>query len=169
MGLLDRPSGIGYVETMKRMAITVGFVRVFGFAGAAGFAQSDQTDIYDWETDLDVALDTAAEQDKHVFLYFAGSDWCGWCQRLKDEILDTRQFREFSAERLVPVLIDFPRERELPEEQQQYNRALAQQFEVSGFPTVYLVSPEREVIARTGYVRGGPANYVNQLRDAIRR
>ncbi|MFP3959884.1 MAG: thioredoxin family protein [Spirochaetaceae bacterium] len=124
-------------------------------------------DIYDWETDLEAGLEQAAEKEKHVLLYFAGSDWCGWCIRLKDEVLETRRFREFSEQNLVPVLIDFPRTRRQPEEQQEYNRELAERYEVEGFPTIYLLTPEEEVVLETGYRQGGPTNYVEHLRQAL--
>jgi len=124
-------------------------------------------DIYEWETDLEAAQQQAAEEDKYVFLYFAGSDWCGWCQRFKQEILDTRPFNEYSEANLVPVLIDFPRQREQSAEQEAYNRRLFEQYGVEGFPTVFLLSPGGETVLRTGYRQGGPANYVSHLQDAV--
>lgn len=125
-------------------------------------------DIYEWETNLEAAQQQATAEDKHVFLYFAGSDWCGWCQRFKQEILDTRPFNEYSEANLVPVLIDFPRQREQSAEQQEYNRRLFEQYGVEGFPTVFLLTPDGETVLRTGYRQGGPANYVSHLQDALR-
>jgi protein disulfide-isomerase len=143
---------------MKRIAIASLFIFL---------ALTAWGDIYGWETDLEAAKRQAAAEDKHIFLYFAGSDWCGWCQRFKQEILDTRPFREFTEENLVPVLIDFPREREQSAEQEAYNRQLAERYGVSGFPTVYVLSPEEEVVLRTGYRQGGPASYVSHLSEAM--
>jgi hypothetical protein len=34
----------------------------------------------------------AREQNRAVFLFFTGSDWCGWCQRLNAEVLATKEF-----------------------------------------------------------------------------
>ncbi len=144
---------------MKRIAIASVLILL---------ALSAWGDIYEWETDLEAATEQAAEEDKYVFLYFAGSDWCGWCQRLKQEILDTRPFKEFSEENLVPVLIDFPREIEQSAEQEAYNRQLAERFGVQGFPTVYLLTPDEEIVLRSGYLEGGPANYVEHLRNGMR-
>jgi protein disulfide-isomerase len=158
MSFLDRASGIGYADPMKRIIIA---------SLLALLALTAWGDIYEWETDLEAAQQQAAAEDKHVFLYFAGSDWCGWCQRLKQEILDTRPFREFSETHLVPVLIDFPREREQPAEQEAYNRRLAERFGVSGFPTVFVLTPQGEIVLKTGYRQGGPASYVSHLREAM--
>lgn len=155
---LDRDSRIGYVCIVKQVAIASVLILL---------ALSAWGDIYEWETDLEAATEQAAEEEKHVFLYFAGSDWCGWCQRFKQEILDTRPFTEFSETHLVPVLIDFPREIEQSAEQEAYNRQLAERFGVQGFPTVYVLTPDEEIVLRSGYLEGGPANYVEHLRSGM--
>jgi protein disulfide-isomerase len=157
-GQLDRGTVIGYVEKMKRLAVIL--VLVFVSLTAWG-------DIYEWQTNLEAAKEQAAQQDKYLFLYFAGSDWCGWCQRLTEEVIETRPFREFARDNLVRVLIDFPREREISAEQEEYNRALAQEFGVEGFPTIFLLAPDGDVVLQTGYEPGGPANYVSHLRNAM--
>ena len=124
-------------------------------------------DVFDWTRDLDAALERAEEEDKTVFLYFAGTDWCGWCHRLMEEVLHTSPFEEYAAEAMVPVLIDFPREGEQSAEIRARNNELAKRYEITGFPTVLLLTPEEEVILRTGYLPGGPANYIGRLRSAI--
>ena len=42
-----------------------------------------------WTTDYDDALKQAKDENRHVFVFFTGSDWCGWCHRLRDEVLST--------------------------------------------------------------------------------
>jgi protein disulfide-isomerase len=144
---------------MKRLAVIMVLALIVTGFGAA--------DVFDWTTDLDGALDRAVQEDKVVFVYFAGTDWCGWCHRLMDEVLHTTPFQEYVSEALVPVLIDFPREGNQSAELRAANNELAKEFEISGFPTVFLLAPDREVILQTGYLPGGPANYVNRLRSAI--
>lgn len=145
---------------MKRLALSVALLLLAVGALAA-------EDVFDWSTDLDAALEQAAEEDKAVFVYFAGTDWCGWCHRLMDEVLHTKPFEEYADEALVPVLIDFPRDREQSAGKREANNALAREYEIAGFPTVFLLSPSEEVMLETGYLPGGPANYINQLRSAI--
>ncbi|MFW5728229.1 MAG: thioredoxin family protein [bacterium] len=145
---------------MKRLAL--GALLAFLVVGAGSAA-----DVFDWTTDLDAALEQAAEEERAVFVYFAGTDWCGWCHRLMDEVLHTTPFQEYAEEALVPVLIDFPRDREQSAEERSANNDLAREYRITGFPRIVLLSPSEEVILETGYLPGGPANYIDQLRSAI--
>ena len=150
---------------MKRLSITILLIAVVMPAPPYLAA----ADIYSWQTDFEAALAEAEREDRVVFAYFAGSDWCGWCMRLKAEVLDTQLFDDFSQRYLVPLLIDFPRELPQSEERQLANSALAEQYRVTGFPTVLILDPQGHEIHRTGYVAGGAGNYVTQLLPHVRR
>ena len=39
----------------------------------------DSLSIYTWRTRVEDAIAHADETGRTVFVYFAGSDWCGWC------------------------------------------------------------------------------------------
>ena len=54
-------------------------------------------------TDYKAALEQAKADDRRVFLFFTGSDWCGWCKRLNREILSTSEFNKFADDKLVLV------------------------------------------------------------------
>lgn len=45
------------------------------------------------------------------------------------------------------------------------NQQLAQKYGVRGFPTVLLLDENGEVLARTGYQRGGAESYVEHLKE----
>ena len=42
-----------------------------------------------WHTDIKEAMGLAKKEDKPLFLFFTGSDWCGWCIRLQKEVFKT--------------------------------------------------------------------------------
>lgn len=151
---------------MRRIVLCVVFVLVLLLTATAGALAAD---IYSWETDLDSALARAAAENRVVFAYFAGSDWCGWCMRLKDEVLDSDLFADFSRRFVVPVLIDFPRELPQSEALAAANQRHAEHYRVQAFPTVLLLAPDGSVLYRTGYVAGGPGNYVTNLLPYVRR
>ena len=54
-----------------------------------------------WFVNWDKALAEARKSGKALFLLNTGSDWCGWCKRLKADVLDTPEFAEFAREKLV--------------------------------------------------------------------
>ena len=39
-----------------------------------------------WHTDLTKATEISLKENKPMFLFFTGSDWCGWCIRLQNEV-----------------------------------------------------------------------------------
>lgn len=121
-----------------------------------------------WLTDFAAAQERARREDKPMLLNFSGSDWCGWCIRLNNEVFSTPAFITFATQRFVCVLIDFPRRTPLPEALIAQNRALKQRFEVPGFPTILLTTPDGRTLARTGYRAGGPQAYVDHLDQLLR-
>ena len=61
-----------------------------------------------WTTDIEAALKTAGSEKKNVLLLFTGSDWCRYCVRLKNDVLDKDDFQKLCNENFVPVYFDFP-------------------------------------------------------------
>lgn len=121
-----------------------------------------------WYENYDDAMAVAKESGKPVFLDFSGSDWCIWCQRLNQEVLTQQAFKDYAKDNLVLVLADFPKGKAQSQTIKNQNQKLAQKFQVRGFPTVILVSPEGESIAQTGYVQGGADAYVTHLKGLLK-
>ncbi|MFN7139087.1 MAG: thioredoxin family protein [Limisphaerales bacterium] len=119
-----------------------------------------------WNTDVYAALKQAQAQDKGILLYFTGSDWCGWCKRLKSEVFETAEFKKFAASNLVLVELDFPRNRAQSAAQKAANKKLAENYKIEGYPTVILLDKFGRIRKRTGYQRGGPQPYINSLMEA---
>ena len=140
------------------------------FAATVPYLHAQQQDwsIYTWETSLEQALAQAAREDKQVLVFFAGSDWCSWCDRLMVEVIETDRFQSFLDTYVVPVLIDFPRNIPISAEQQEYNRELAVRFAVSGYPTVFILDSSGGMRLRTGYRQGGADSYITHLLPALR-
>jgi protein disulfide-isomerase len=118
-----------------------------------------------WLTDFSAAKQQAASENKKLLLDFTGSDWCGYCKLLDAEVLNTAGFKNFAKDYIL-VRIDFPRSTELSPALKQQNDALAQQFQVSGYPTlIALNSSGREITRQTGYEPGsGPGAYLAQFK-----
>lgn len=103
-----------------------------------------------WGENLETAQVDAKQNHKLVLLYFSGSDWCGPCIKLKQEVLETAEFQAFSKEHLNLVRADFPRmkKNQLSKEQTSYNEKLAEKYNPKGkFPLTVLINPEGKVIS----------------------
>ena len=120
-----------------------------------------------WTEDYDAALKQAAAENKHVLVDFSGSDWCGWCIKLDEEVFSKPEFIDYAKENLILVLVDFPNSKPQSAELQAQNTALAEKYGVQGFPTVLILNPQGEVVERTGYQDGGPAAYVEMIQGVI--
>lgn len=117
-----------------------------------------------WLTNYTEALGKAKTEDRKVFLFFTGSDWCGWCMRLEREILRMPDFKDFAAENLVLVKVDFPRKTRLPAAEAAQNQQLAKKYGVRGYPTVVVLNSQGEPVGELGYQEGGPEPFIAQIR-----
>jgi thioredoxin-related protein len=121
-----------------------------------------------WMTDFDKAKSSAKEEGKYILMDFSGSDWCGWCIKLDKEVFQQPAFKTYAKDNLVLMLVDFPNDKsKQSEEVIKQNNKLSKEFGVRGFPTVYVLAPDGNVIGKTGYVKGGAEVYVDHIKSII--
>lgn len=119
--------------------------------------------IVPWLTSLEQGKAKASESGKDILVDFTGSDWCTWCQQLDEEVFSTPLFAEKVPAKYILVKLDFPREKELPKEEQEANEQAARNFQIEGFPTICLLDSTGLLYAKTGYEEGGVENYLAHL------
>jgi thioredoxin-related protein len=117
----------------------------------------------EWFTDVQLAQEKAKRENKLVLLDFTGSDWCGWCIKLKHEVFDLPEFAGYAQAKLVLVEVDFPHHKAMAQMQKQANAQLAKAHHVTGYPTILVLSPEGQRLGRLGYVPGGPSAFIAKL------
>lgn len=117
----------------------------------------------EWTTDVRSALGSASGTGRKIFLFFTGSDWCGWCKRLDAEILGTDEFKQYASGNLVLVKLDFPNAIPQSAELKAQNAQLAQQYGIRGYPTIVVLNDSGAEVGRLGYQRGGPAPFIQRL------
>jgi protein disulfide-isomerase len=118
---------------------------------------------------LDTILQTAKAANKPVVLEFTGSDWCPPCKMMQAEVFSKEEFKKFAGEQIVFVKLDFPRQRAQDGDVKARNRALAGQFEIEGFPTLLVLSPDGTELARqVGFLRGGPDAVIGWIKESAK-
>ena len=117
-----------------------------------------------WLTSYSKALDAARQEKKTVLMDFTGSDWCIWCMRLRSEVFATVEFQNYAATNLVLMEVDFPHRKPQSDFLKKQNEELMQKFGVEGFPTIIILNSEGKALGKMGYVPGGPAAFISQLK-----
>ncbi|RME02536.1 MAG: DUF255 domain-containing protein [Planctomycetota bacterium] len=120
-----------------------------------------------WLTSIEKAQEIAKKEGKDILVDFTGSDWCGWCIRLKKEVFSTPKFKSEAPKKFVLVVLDFPMRKKISKEQKAYNRKMAKKFGIRGYPTIILLDAQGRPFGRTGYRPGGPVSYLKHLDDFV--
>lgn len=147
------------------------------FISALTFAQTSsyKAENEGWLVDINEAYEISQKTGKPIMANFTGSDWCGWCKKLKAEVFDKPEFKKWAKENVVLVELDFPRRKVIPDNIKQQNAGLQQAFKVTGYPTIWVFNMGKdaetnqysiEALGKTGYVAGGPANFTKGV-DAM--
>lgn len=121
-----------------------------------------------WLTNLEAAKKQAQKENKAILVDFTGSDWCGFCIKLKKEVFDTADFKKFADQNLVLVEIDFPRAKKQTAEEKKANQALQEKYKVEGFPTIIVLDASGKKLDEfVGYGGEGPEKYIAKLQGAV--
>jgi len=120
-----------------------------------------------WQTDFAAAKVKAEKEHKLLLIDFTGSDWCGWCKKLKKEVFSKKLFQEQAPKDFILVELDFPQKTKLDEKLTAQNQALAKSYSVSGYPSIILADAKGVELARTGYKAGGPQAYLDHLNGFV--
>ena len=164
---------------MKRILVAVCFsmialgIPAFAAGNQNNTGQSQQnprsapTSQIQWFTNYKQALQSAQKERKPILLFFTGSDWCGWCKKMHQEIFSSPDFAQAVGNSFVFVDIDFPMNKQLPADLAQQNTQLKQKYGVTGYPTVIILDANENFIAETGYRPGGGKAYADYLKQLL--
>jgi thiol-disulfide isomerase/thioredoxin len=111
----------------------------FSLSTAGLFSQEGKkTEALEWHTDLMKAHDLSEKTKKPIFAFFTGSDWCGWCIKLQNNVFAKPEFIAWAKENVILLELDYPRTKQLPPNLVQQNASMQQAFQVTGYPTVWI-------------------------------
>ncbi len=124
-----------------------------------------------WTMDFEAAKKVAAEKKIPLLLDFSGTDWCGWCKIMEENVFTKPEWQAYAKDNLMMVLVDFPRDKNLvPEKYVERNNALKSEFGVRGFPTFVVLDDDgaTELGRLTAGREKSPASFQKELRGLFR-
>jgi thioredoxin-related protein len=121
-----------------------------------------------WGNDFEKATEQAKNEKKLILLNFSGSDWCGPCIKLKQDVFETAGFSDFATKSLVLIRADFPRlkKNKLDKNLTIHNEKLADKYNKKGkFPLIVLIDANGKVLKEwDGYSKDmNTAAILNQI------
>lgn len=128
--------------------------------------QDQRGQIY-WFNNYKEAVQEAQKSRKPLLLFFTGSDWCGWCKKMHQEVFSSPEFAREVGNMFVFVDVDFPMNKPLPPEIAQQNAQLKQTYGVTGYPTVVILDSNQNFVAEAGYRPGGGRAYADYLKQLL--
>lgn len=146
--------------TFKKIRTSVAALLAAGLLAGSALAGGEG-----WTHDFAGAQQSAETESKDMLLDFTGSDWCGWCIKLNEEVFSHDEFKEYAAENLILVELDYPRAVPQSDEIKAQNAELKDKYQIRGYPTIFLTDAEGRPYAQTGYKAGGPEAYVEHLEE----
>ena len=120
-----------------------------------------------WLTDLSAAQALAKSSNRPILAVFSGSDWCKPCIMYEQEVFAKPEFVAYAKDKLVLAHFDFPRQKrnQPTAAQMKLNEAAAAQLNREGdFPLAVIIAPDGKVLAKTGYIAGGPVAFEAYLK-----
>jgi len=128
-----------------------------------------------WLVSVDEAHELSKKTGKPILANFTGSDWCGWCIRLTNDVFSKPAFKEWAAKNVILLELDFPRRKVLPENIQKQNADLQAAFNVSGYPTVWVFYLDKKdaqfsinALGKTGYMQD-VASFTNGIDEMVKQ
>jgi thiol:disulfide interchange protein len=96
----------------------------------------------DWN-DYTPGMTRAKNQEKNIFLYFY-AQWCTYCTKLKQTTFLDKNVQAYLEDHFISISVDADQ-----------NQALSRNWQVTGLPTMWFLTPEGDRISSLpGYVDG---------------
>jgi thioredoxin-related protein len=130
-----------------------------------------------WITNFGNAQGLARKDDRLILAYFRGSDWCPFCKKLDNEVLNTAPFVDWAEKNVVLLDVDFPSDKKQPPTLKKQNDALKERYGVLKTPTFVFLDADGEPITRCGFdtaklrddePKGEPTAFVQYLESVLK-
>ena len=99
-------------------------ILVFFFFSATTIGQENEG----WLINYEEVYQKSIKENKPIMANFTGSDWCGWCKKLKKAVFDTGVFKDWAEKNVILFELDYPRRTSQKPEIKKQNQELQQTF-----------------------------------------
>ena len=121
-----------------------------------------------WMTDIDKAMEKAKKEKKDLFVLFTGSDWCGYCIKLRKDVLDKEVFKKFAKDKMILLYCDSPAREQLPPEQVFKQKLLSLKLGAGdGVPSAVILSHDGKLKGKIDGYAGADA-YMKRLKEIVK-
>ena len=120
----------------------------------------------DWLESYEESIIKSNQESKKIILVFQGSDWCGPCIKLTEEVWSSEYFIDYARKFFILLKADFPRKRKnyLSDDQKKANKILAERFNPNGyFPLIVVLDNKGKVLGKMGYEKKSPEQYIKTI------
>lgn len=136
-------------EFIVIIAVAILALLSLGFLFTSGGDGQSTTDSLNWNTDLNSALTTAQNTNKHV-LVDVYAPWCGYCKEMDKNTFQNPQVQEkLSNYVLVKINGD-------------ENPDFMMKYQIYGYPTILILDPDGNIVKTiSGYQE--PDDFINMI------
>ncbi len=129
--------------------------------GGASYGEAAQSQV-NWTTNYQDALNQAKQNSKPILLFFTGSDWCTWCQKLEHEVFQSPDFASSVGDKFIFVKLDYPRSFRLDYQTEAQNQRLQEKYNIRAYPTVIVIDGNEGFLGNVNR-NGSVQKYVSDL------
>lgn len=101
-----------------------------------------------WKTNFAAAMQDAQARNSRVLILFTGSDWSPASRQFHEEVEAHPDFVTAFAGDFVFVRLDYPRGSPVPAKASDENLALRDRYGVTSYPTLFVLSPSGDPLAK---------------------
>lgn len=123
---------------------------------------NSESPLLPWTTDYEKALASAKAQSLPIYLFFTGSTWCIWCQRMEKDIHSQDTFRQKTVGKFIFVKIDLP----AGSQPDDATKKLLSTYNIRGVPAIIILSPEGQELGRFRYQQIPAGQYADLVLQA---
>lgn len=122
----------------------------------------------EWMTDYQKALELSKKTGKPILADFTGSDWCGWCIKLKKEVFNQPEFDAWAKKNVILLELDYPSQKPQSATVKKQNEGLATKYKIEGYPTILFLGSKGQVLGQYGYDSGGPKKWTTNAAKMLK-